>query len=110
MKVILDISPHLINKLTLSISILHQHNFGVIKRTNNRVKKCTNKQESSEQSLRKERNQFRDAFERGRQDLVDALEDCNEKSKVIEHLQETNIKQEHTIKLVESETTNLIQI
>ena len=62
------------------------------------------------ESLRKEKNQFRDAFERVRQDLVDTLEDCEEKSKVIKNLQEINIKQEQTIKLVESKNTNLKKI
>ena len=39
-----------------------------------------------------------------------ALEDCDEKSKVIENLQETNIKQEKNLKLVESKTTNIKKI
>ena len=57
--------------------------------------------------LTKERNNFSDAFERVKQDLVDALEDCDEKNKVIEILKETNVRQEQTIKIMESKFDNL---
>ena len=51
--------------------------------------------------LTKEINNFSDAFERFKQDLIDALEDCEDKNKVVECLEETSFTQEQTIKLME---------
>ena len=51
--------------------------------------------------LTKEINNFSDAFERFKQDLIDALEDCEDKNKVVESLEETSISQEQTNKLME---------
>ena len=51
--------------------------------------------------LTKEINNFSDAFERFKQDLIDALEDCEDKNKVVESLEETSFTQEQTIKLME---------
>ena len=39
--------------------------------------------------------------------MVDALEECDEKNKVIESLEEISIKQEKTIKLIEFQIDNL---